>query len=127
MIRCRSRRSCIVQASIPAMFRSAARRALPPSPWKSPRIRASNSPGDGMRFGFGWIMAAWALLVGPPLAALVAELVRFPSAWPPWSEAMRLGGLAGNTLGLVFGTLAFSMPLGVIAALLLYRTDLPGR
>jgi iron(III) transport system permease protein len=44
-----------------------------------------------------------------------------------WSELGRLASLGGNTALLVLGTLAVAMPLGVAAAVLLYRTDLPGR
>jgi iron(III) transport system permease protein len=43
------------------------------------------------------------------------------------SELGRLLTLGENTALLVLGTLAVAMPLGVAAAVLLYRTDLPGR
>jgi iron(III) transport system permease protein len=39
----------------------------------------------------------------------------------------RLLSLGRNTVGLVGGTLALCVPLGVAAAVVLYRTDLPGR
>jgi iron(III) transport system permease protein len=39
----------------------------------------------------------------------------------------RLAGLLGNTILLVAGTLAISLPLGIAAAVLLTRTDMPGR
>jgi len=44
-----------------------------------------------------------------------------------WSELGRLASLGGNTALLVLGTLAVVMPPGIAAAVLLYRTDLPGR
>jgi iron(III) transport system permease protein len=44
-----------------------------------------------------------------------------------WSEFGRLVSLGENTALLVLGTLAVVMPTGVAAAILLYRTDLPGR
>src|SRR5205823_10900956 len=35
--------------------------------------------------------------------------------------------LAGNTLGLMLGTLMLALPAGTVLAILLYRTDLPIR
>src|SRR5262245_9814755 len=73
------------------------------------------------------ITGAWLLLLGPPILALAAELVRYPKAWSAWNETSRLLDLAGNTVLLVAGTLAISLPAGVAAALLIFRCDLPGR
>lgn len=67
------------------------------------------------------------LLLAVPLAAPLAVLVSDPSAWRVWAEAPRLLELARNTCLLLGGTLLFAMPLGTAAAVLLYRTNLPGR
>jgi iron(III) transport system permease protein len=67
------------------------------------------------------------LLVAVPLAAALAPLRSDPSAWHVWTEAPRLFSLARTTLFLLAGTLAVAMPLGIVAAVLLYRSDLPGR
>lgn len=68
-----------------------------------------------------WRLVALALLlalIGGPLA------VPFVAAF---QQLDRLGVLALNTLAMVAGTLVLSVPLGVLGAILLYRTDLPGR
>jgi iron(III) transport system permease protein len=67
------------------------------------------------------------LLIAVPLTAPLAVLASDPSAWHIWAEAPRLLSLARNTFFLLAGTLAVAMPLGIAAAVLLYRTDLPGR
>src|SRR5437870_1865636 len=69
----------------------------------------------------------WLAVLGLPALALGRELLRFPAAWGVWAEAPRLLGLAKNTALLVLVTLAVTLALGVPAALLLYRSDLPGR
>src|SRR5258708_2817710 len=74
----------------------------------------------------GGALLALALL-GPPFAAVVGELVRTPSAWAAWRESARLFDLAANTAALAAATLALVLPPGLFAALLLYRSDLPGR
>jgi iron(III) transport system permease protein len=59
---------------------------------------------------------------------LLAVGVGLPLAWPFLDLLVReerLFLLAANTLCLVAGTLLLSLPLGVTAAILLYRTDLP--
>ena len=58
-----------------------------------------------------------------PLVGLALD----PSAWSVWTEADRLLTLTRNTLYLVALTLLLCLPAGVVAALLCYRTDLPGR
>jgi iron(III) transport system permease protein len=65
--------------------------------------------------------------IAVPLLAPLAGLAADPSAWQIWSEAQRLGSLAGNTLALVGGTLLLALPMGILGAVLLYRTDLPLR
>jgi iron(III) transport system permease protein len=78
-------------------------------------------------------MARRLLIVVVLLGALGAPLllplttVRSPGAWSAWTEAGRIAGLAGTTLALAGLTLLFALPLGVGLAILLYRTDLPGR
>jgi iron(III) transport system permease protein len=66
-------------------------------------------------------------LVGVPLAMPFVAVGRVPSAWAALEESSRLALLARNTLLLVAGTLALATPPGVVAAVLLYRTDLPLR
>jgi iron(III) transport system permease protein len=65
-------------------------------------------------------------LLGVPLALplLATSGADFRAVW---GEAGRLRVLAGNTAALVAGTLLVCLPLGVGAAFLLHRTDLPGR
>lgn len=77
-----------------------------------------------------WRLTIAAFLLGfvaVPLAAPLGLLASDPSAWRAWAEAPRLLLLARNTLFLIAGTLSLAMPLGVVVAVLLYRTDLPGR
>jgi iron(III) transport system permease protein len=69
----------------------------------------------------------WLALLGLPAFALARELVIHPTAWQAWSEWRRLLDLAWNTFALTVGTMAVALPLGFAAALLLYRSDLPGR
>ena len=74
-----------------------------------------------------FILGAWFILLAPPLGTLAWELLRHPAAWSAWSETTRLLTLLRNTLALVAGTLVLSLPVGCLAALVLYRSDLPGR
>jgi len=55
------------------------------------------------------------------------DAVRDLAAWPIGAERERFLALAGNTLRLVSGVLAISLPAGILGAILLYRTDLPWR
>lgn len=66
-----------------------------------------------------------AAVVGLPLLLPLFDVLRHPDAWGAWTEGGRLLLLARNTLLLVGGTLALSVPVGVAVAVLLYRTDLP--
>ncbi len=66
-------------------------------------------------------------LIAVPLAAAPAALLADPSAWRAGIEPARLLALGRNTALLVAATLALCFPPGVLAAILLYRTDLPGR
>jgi iron(III) transport system permease protein len=77
-----------------------------------------------------WLWATgiiWLALFGLPAFALARELVIHPTAWQAWAEWRRLLDLVWNTFALTIGTLAVALPLGFAAALLLYRSDLPGR
>jgi iron(III) transport system permease protein len=67
------------------------------------------------------------LIAGLPVALPFVETLKDPGAWTAWSESGRILSLATTTLKLVAGTLAVVLPLGVGAALLLYRSDLPLR
>jgi iron(III) transport system permease protein len=81
-------------------------------------------------FLFRWRVVAAAsvgLAIGLPLIAPFLGLLADPAGWQAWTEPRRILGLAGNTLFLAAGTLALALPVGTVAAFLLYRTDLPGR
>lgn len=67
------------------------------------------------------------LAIGVPVVLPVLELGSEPSAWQAWQEWGRLAQLWKNTSLLVGGTLLLALPVGIVAALLCYRTDLPGR
>jgi iron(III) transport system permease protein len=66
-------------------------------------------------------------LVGVPAAMPFAYLLTHSQGWQAWAELGRLTLLARNTFQLVAGTLALAMPVGILGAVLLYRTDLPFR
>ncbi len=75
-----------------------------------------------------WRVGALAVLLAlaaAPLAFPFLELLRRPQGFAALADASF--DLAANTLLLVAGSLAVSMPLGVALAALLYRTDLPLR
>jgi iron(III) transport system permease protein len=75
-----------------------------------------------------WAMTALLLaVIGVPLAMPFVAVGRVPSAWEALKETSHLALLARNTFLLVAGTLALATPPGVVAAVLLYRTDLPLR
>ncbi len=77
-----------------------------------------------------WRLATAMLLVlsiGLPLAVPFFDLVQHAAVWQVWQESERLLQLAANTLLLVLGTLALTLPVGVFGAVLQYRTDLPFR
>ncbi len=67
------------------------------------------------------------LIVGVPLAMPLVGLFGSAAGWKVWADADRIGYLAGNTLQLAAGALALSLPAGTATAVLLFRTDLPGR
>jgi iron(III) transport system permease protein len=72
-------------------------------------------------------VAAALVVVAAPLCLPAAELLARPAVLSESVGAARLTSLARNTSLLVGGTLALCVPAGVVAAVLLYRTDLPFR
>ncbi len=76
------------------------------------------------RLAIGLLLAG---LVALPLALPLVPLLTQPSAWQAWSEPGRLLSLVRNTTLLILGTLALALPAGTAGAILLYRTNLPGR
>lgn len=77
-----------------------------------------------------WRVAISAVLLlgmGLPLAFPFVDLACRLNAWRVWDETGRLLELLHNTLLLLGGTLALTMPAGIVVAVLLYRTDLPYR
>src|SRR5262249_1631400 len=73
------------------------------------------------------VAALFVLVVALPLATPLVELLRSAEGWDALTETERLLSLARNTVLLVAGTLIVTLPLGIALAVLLYRTDLPGR
>ena len=77
-----------------------------------------------------WRIAVAALLaaiVGWPLVMPFVNLLSEPRAWSAWRDAPRILALTRTTSELIAGVLIVDMPLGMILATLLYRSDLPGR
>jgi iron(III) transport system permease protein len=78
-------------------------------------------------------MRAWRLSVLLILALTLSPLLWAvghafnPAAWPSAATWARVAVLLGNTAALIAGTLALALPAGVALAVLLERTDLPGR
>ncbi len=80
-------------------------------------------------------MARWRLTVaavlmavlGVPLLLPFAGLAAEPAGWSAWRDFPRQLALAGTTLALLAGVLIVDLPLGTALAVLLYRSDLPGR
>src|SRR5437773_8282693 len=76
------------------------------------------------RFGMTVLLAA---ILGVPLALPLADLATDPVGWSAWRDATRQLALARTTVQLVGCVLILSLPVGTLLAVLLYRTDLPGR
>ena len=68
-----------------------------------------------------------AAIVGWPLVMPFVNLLAEPRAWSAWRDAPRILALTRTTSELIGGVLLVDMPLGIILATLLYRSDLPGR
>jgi len=79
------------------------------------------------------MMRCWRVGVAVLLIAVFAVPLLQPFAtpfasWPwLWQELERLAALTVNTGWLVLGTLALALPASIASAVLLNRTDLPGR
>jgi iron(III) transport system permease protein len=76
------------------------------------------------RFGLALLLL---VTIGIPLVMPFFDLWRHPQGWQAWQETSRLASLATNTVQLMLGSVALSVPIGTIASVLIYRTDLPGR
>lgn len=75
------------------------------------------------------LLAAVVLLivVGLPLGVPLVEFALVLDGWRAWADWGRLTVLLFQTAELVGLTLLFTLPLGAVLAVLLFRTDLPGR
>jgi iron(III) transport system permease protein len=80
-----------------------------------------------MRVWRGLLLTFLLLLAGGPVACLLLELGNQPEGWRVWHEVPRLTQLAIHSGILVVGTLVLVLPAGITGAVLLFRTDLPGR
>jgi iron(III) transport system permease protein len=67
------------------------------------------------------------LVVAAPLAIPFLDLFVHTEAWAAWREADRIAALARTTFLLIIAVVALTLPAGTAAAVLLYRSDLPGR
>ena len=76
------------------------------------------------RIGLAVVLIA---LVAVPLGMPFAELATGAAGWSPGHGASRQLALARTTLQLVASVLAIALPVGTLLAVLLYRSDLPGR
>lgn len=76
------------------------------------------------RVGVGVLIVT--LVIGPLLMPFV-ELAGDPAAWSAWRDGTRLVSLTRTTLLLVAAVLAIDVPFGTLLAVILYRSDLPGR
>ena len=76
------------------------------------------------RLAIGLLLFA---LIGLPLLQPFSRLLLTPQAWQAWTESDRLLILLRNTSLLLSGTLSIALPLGIGAAILLYRCNLPWR
>jgi iron(III) transport system permease protein len=82
---------------------------------------------DRLFFWRVWVAAGLLLVVGLPLILPFGQLIGQPTAWESWQEIGRILHLLTNTACLIAGAVALAVPLGTALAILLYRTDLPGR
>ena len=79
---------------------------------------------NGARLGLLLLLLAF---IGVPLLLPLSEPFADPAAFSAALEFRRTLALARNTDELVAGTLALTLPTGILLAALLYRTDLPFR
>src|SRR5262245_23190920 len=73
------------------------------------------------------LTAGLAAVIAGPLAAPLLELLLRQAGWQSWRDLDRLAELAGHTLLLAGGAAALAVPAGTLLAVLLERSDLPGR
>lgn len=73
------------------------------------------------------IAAALLLVLGLPLCVPLCQLLLEGHVEALWTDPERLASLSSNTLVFAGGTLLVALPCGVAVAVLLFRTDLPGR
>ncbi|HTK77756.1 MAG TPA: hypothetical protein VL371_20990, partial [Gemmataceae bacterium] len=66
-------------------------------------------------------------VVGVPLALPFVGLAITPDGWAGLRDVPRLLVLLRNTLALAVGVVVVALPLGLVLAVLLYRSHLPGR
>jgi iron(III) transport system permease protein len=71
-----------------------------------------------------WIVLPVLSLIGPWLALL--PLTARSQSWQVWDEAPRILQLALNTAELSAITVVLALPPGIVLAILLFRTDMPG-
>src|SRR5262245_59818192 len=76
-----------------------------------------------------WLAVALALLAAAMVLPLAWPLRHAfdPECWPGSATWGRVAVLMGNTLALAGGTVLLALPVGVALAVLLERTELPGR
>ncbi len=75
-----------------------------------------------------WAATLWLVFVAVlPLAAPFVDLIRSPESWSALGEGERLLTLGWNSLRLAGLALVLALAIGVPAAVLLFRTDVPGR
>lgn len=74
----------------------------------------------------GLVLAGLIVLAGTPLLFLLLEVLKYP-VLPALTDLERLLGLLSTTGLLCLGVVVSALPVGVLLALLLHRTDLPGR
>jgi iron(III) transport system permease protein len=73
------------------------------------------------------VMLVLLAVIGAPLFLPFVDLATNPAAWSAWRDTPRIAALCTTTAALVSGVLLIDMPLGTALAILLYRSDVPGR
>src|SRR5205809_4484805 len=74
-----------------------------------------------------WAIAVFLLVfVAPPILLPTAGLIG-TYGWSAWRDTERLVILATASLGLALGTTLVVLPTGTLLAVVLFKSDLPGR